>query len=83
MPPAPPARSRWRLLAPLIFVMAGLLFAISFQTAKGTDLRNDRGLPGLIDASNRTVAARQAQLERLQREIDSLTKEIFSDDDMK
>ncbi len=75
-----PARSRWRLIVPLIFVTAGLLFAISFQTAKGTDLRNDRGLPGLVDASNRTVAARQAQLERLQREIDSLTKAVAPGD---
>ena len=63
----------WRAAAPLVFALAGLLFTISFQTARGTDLRSDRCLPGLIDASTRNVAAKQAQLDGLQRQIDALT----------
>jgi uncharacterized protein YlxW (UPF0749 family) len=75
MPSArPPARSRvWRVLAPAVFAVAGLLFATSFQAARGTDLRSDRGLPGLIEAANRDVAAKSAAIENLQRELDALT----------
>ncbi len=87
MPPAPPAaaasgaapvpprrRSRaWRLLVPVVFAAAGLLFATSFQTAAGTDLRSDRTLPELIDAGNRTVDARTTRLQQVQAEIDQLT----------
>ena len=75
MPPASP-RSRpgyWRLLAPAVFALAGLLFATSFQAARGTDLRSDRGLPGLIDGANRDVAAKSAAITTLQTALDALT----------
>ena len=75
MPPASP-RSRpgyWRLLAPAVFALAGLLFATSFQAARGTDLRSDRGLPGLIDGANRDVAAKSAAITTLQTELDAHT----------
>ena len=75
MPPASP-RSRpgyWRLLAPAVFALAGLLFATSFQAARGTDLRSDRGLPGLIDGATRDVAAKSAAITTLQTELDALT----------
>lgn len=69
-----PPRSRlWKLLAPAVFAVAGLLFATSFQVARGTDLRSDRGLPGLIDAANRDVAAKSAAIVSLQAELDALT----------
>ncbi len=63
----------WRLLAPLVFAAAGLLFATSFQTAAGTGLRSDRTLPDLIEAATRDVAARSARLVTLQSEVDALT----------
>jgi len=60
-------------LAPAVFGLAGLLFATSFQAARGTDLRSDRGLPGLIDTANRDVAAKSSTIEKLQNELDALT----------
>jgi uncharacterized protein YlxW (UPF0749 family) len=66
--------SGWRVFVPVVAALAGLLFTTSFQTAKGTDLRSDRGLPGLIDTENRAVAAKADQLRALQSEIDGLTK---------
>ncbi|MBK8470704.1 MAG: DUF881 domain-containing protein [Candidatus Phosphoribacter sp.] len=70
--PTAPQRS-WRFLVPGVFALAGLLFATSFQTAGGSDLRIDRGLPGLIDQANRDVASRTALVAGLQGEIDALT----------
>jgi uncharacterized protein YlxW (UPF0749 family) len=58
---------------PAVFGLAGLLFATSFQAARGTDLRSDRGLPGLIDTANRDVAAKSSTIEKLQAELDALT----------
>ncbi len=74
--PSTPGRPRsrlWRTLAPGVFALAGLLFATSFQAARGTDLRSDRGLPGLIDSANRDVATKSATIEKLQAELDALT----------
>jgi uncharacterized protein YlxW (UPF0749 family) len=56
-----------------VFGLAGMLFATSFQAARGTDLRSDRGLPGLIDTANRDVAAKSSTIEKLQNELDALT----------
>lgn len=56
-----------------MFALAGLLFATSFQAARGTDLRSDRGLPGLIDGATRDVAAKSAAITTLQTELDALT----------
>ena len=67
------SRSIWRWMAPVIFAVAGLLFTTSFQTARGTDLRSDRGLPGLIEASARSVADKAARVTTLQTQIDELT----------
>ncbi|HRW18648.1 MAG TPA: DUF881 domain-containing protein [Dermatophilaceae bacterium] len=66
--------SVWRLLVPLVFASAGLLFSTSFQTAQGTDLRSDRGLPGLVADANREVAAKAARVQVLQAEVDALTE---------
>ena len=63
----------WRTLAPAVFAMAGLLFSTSFQAARGSDLRSDRGLPGLIESATRDVAAKSAAVDRLQQELDALT----------
>ena len=71
--PGRPQSRLWRALAPAVFGLAGLLFATSFQAARGTDLRSDRGLPGLIDTANRDVAAKSSTIEKLQKELDALT----------
>lgn len=71
--PGRPHSRLWRALAPAVFGLAGLLFATSFQAARGTDLRSDRGLPGLIDTANRDVAAKSSTIEKLQNELDALT----------
>ncbi len=65
--------SRWRLLVPVIAAGAGLLFSLSFQAARGTDLRSDRGLPGLVQETDRLVAEKSAQARLLQSEVDRLT----------
>lgn len=71
--PGRPHSRLWRALAPAVFGLAGMLFATSFQAARGTDLRSDRGLPGLIDTANRDVAAKSSTIEKLQNELDALT----------
>ena len=71
--PGRPQSRLWRALAPAVFGLAGMLFATSFQAARGTDLRSDRGLPGLIDTANRDVAAKSSTIEKLQNELDALT----------
>ena len=65
--------TRWRVVVPVVAAGAGLMFAMSFQAAQGTDLRSDRGLPGVIQATNRTVADRSAQVQTLQADVDRLT----------
>ena len=69
----PGRRSRlWTVLVPAVFALAGLLFSASFQAARGSDLRSDRGLPGLIESANRDVAAKATQVAALQTEVEQL-----------
>ncbi|MEI2732038.1 MAG: DUF881 domain-containing protein [Dermatophilaceae bacterium] len=65
--------SRWRLFVPVVAAGAGLMFSMSFQAARGTDLRSDRGLPDLIVATNRSVADKAEKVRTLQASIDELT----------
>jgi uncharacterized protein YlxW (UPF0749 family) len=75
-PPAPLARLRltWRLVVPIVTAAAGLMFAMSFQAAQGSDLRADRDLPQLIMDGDAKVSAKAAQLDALRIEVDSLSK---------
>jgi uncharacterized protein YlxW (UPF0749 family) len=67
-------RSAWSLVVPLVAVLAGVLFATSYATAHGTDLRSaGRDLPGLIGDQNRDVAAKAEQVRALQSEVDQLS----------
>ncbi|MDN5789642.1 MAG: DUF881 domain-containing protein [Micrococcales bacterium] len=68
------ARVRWRLLVPVITAAAGLMFAMSFRAAGGSDLRADRDLPGLILERNQAVASKVARLDVLQKEVESLSR---------
>ncbi len=60
---------------------AGLLFAVSADTADGTQLRADRAdLPALIRAEQSRVDAREARLEALRAEVDASTRRISRTD---
>jgi len=66
--------SRWSLVVPLVGALAGLLFATSFRTAQGTEIRSaGRDLPGLVRAQNRDVTDKVQQAQQLQRVVDALT----------
>lgn len=68
------ARLSWRLLVPVVTAAAGLLFAMSFSTAQGSDLRSERDLPALILERNEQVAQKALVLDQLQSEVDALSK---------
>ena len=61
----------WRFLVPLVAAVAGLLFATSAATARGTDLRAGRSdrLADLILRENAQVARLADRAEQLRREV--------------
>ena len=64
------ARSAWTWAVPVVTGLAGLLFATSATTARGTDLRGDRpDLPALVQA-------REAEVAREARANDALRAQI-------
>ena len=71
--PKPRPRLTWRLVVPVVTAAAGIMFAMSFQAAQGRDLRADRDLPQLIMEGDARVAAKAAQLDLLQKEVDALS----------
>jgi uncharacterized protein YlxW (UPF0749 family) len=62
---------RVRVLVPAVALLAGLLFATSAGTARGTDLRGDRRLQlsELIAAQRARLARQQATVAALHREL--------------
>ena len=81
--PAPSARRRLRrptvavvggLAVMGVFGMAGLLFAVSASTARGTQLRADRtDLAALIRSENAQRVAAEQRLADLRAQVDGLT----------
>lgn len=71
-----PARRRppWTVLVPVVTAGAGVLFAMSFETAQGSDLRAERDLPQLIVAADERVAGLTTRLGAVQKEVDALSK---------
>jgi uncharacterized protein YlxW (UPF0749 family) len=69
------ARRTWRVLVPLACAAAGLLFAASAQTARGTDLRSPESanLAGLVRTAEGQVSALTTQLGTLQTSVNGLT----------
>lgn len=66
--------TKWSFFVPVVAALAGLLFATSFQTAQGTELRTaGRDLPELVREQNRKVEATAQQVQRLQAEVDALS----------
>lgn len=72
---APRSRRRgfWTLLVPVVTAGAGIMFAMSFQAAQGSDLRADRDLPQQIVAGDALVSARAEQLDAVQKEVTALS----------
>ena len=74
MPEGRTRPSAWALVVPLVAGLAGALFATSYATAHGTELRSvGRDLPGLIADQDRDVAAKAEQVRALQSEVDQLS----------
>lgn len=68
--------SRWSSLVPVIALGAGLLFATSSTTARGTDLRSEAtGLPDVI--RERTIDNERSgkRVESLRGDVDRLTRD--------
>jgi uncharacterized protein YlxW (UPF0749 family) len=58
-----------------VLVVAGLLFVVTATTARGTQLRTDRGdAVGLVRAEQARYAAKLDELARLQREVEERTR---------
>ena len=66
----------WSAVVPLVALAAGLLFALSAATARGTDLRSSGGdLPGLIRDQTRQNTVLADRVARLRAEVDRLSAE--------
>src|SRR6476469_11090828 len=67
--------SGWTAVVPVAAAVAGLLFATSAQTSRGTDLRAS-GRTDLVDVIRHQtfeVKQRAASVQQLQAEVDRLT----------
>ena len=78
-PTKPPRRPgvAWRVLVPVVALGAGALFAVSAQTARGTDLRSPEtvDLAGTVRSTTRTVAGLDASVRVLTAQVDAATAE--------
>jgi uncharacterized protein YlxW (UPF0749 family) len=68
----------WRLLVPLVFALAGVLFVTSAESADGDDLRPARatGLTELLEAESAAAEELQAEAEALRQQIDQLSASV-------
>src|SRR5882757_6513054 len=75
VPGPPPGRSGWRVGVPVVLAMAGLLFAITANTARGTNLRSAENtrLVDLIRAAEQRNDRVSATGDRLRAEGDRLS----------
>ena len=71
--PRPPAPRRLAVAA--VFALAGLLFATSAQTSRGTDLRSeDADLGSLVAQRSRENEQRSARVSALRGEVEALSR---------
>ena len=64
----------WSAVVPLVALGAGVMFALSAATAKGTDLRSSGGdVPGLIREQTRQNAIAAQRVGTLRSEVDRLS----------
>lgn len=68
----------WAALVPVVALAAGLLFATSGQTARGTDLRGGEviELSGLISQRRAALAEQSAESAELQAQVDRLIDQV-------
>jgi uncharacterized protein YlxW (UPF0749 family) len=68
----------WRLLAPAVFMLAGVLFMTSMVSSQGTDLRAGRydDLDGLANSQARELADIRTRAAELSAEVDRLTDDL-------
>jgi len=78
LPLLPTRRGRrvtsWSYVVPLVLFLAGLLFVTTAETARGTDLRNDRRV-----ALSELIAKRQAEVDGLSRRRSRLGRSVEDD----
>ncbi len=74
------ARVSWRLLAPTVFVLAGLLFVTSAVSSGGTDLRAGgyTDLAGLASSQRREVEQLRARAAKLNEQVNALSGALGS-----
>jgi uncharacterized protein YlxW (UPF0749 family) len=72
-----PKRRVWRVLVPVACAAAGVLFAASAQTARGTDLRSPESvnLAGLVRTAENQVSGLNVQLGTIQGSVTALTND--------
>lgn len=83
MPASVPVRTRgWKIAAPLVLALCGMLLVISAKTSGGTDLRGSDLLemPDLVRAEERRVQQLAGQADDLRADIDGLTARRGDDD---
>ena len=75
-------RQVWHALVAVTAMLAGLMFATSASTARGTDLRTTRSvrLSELIRDQQRRVGALEAHATRLRRDIEAATDAVSHGD---
>src|SRR3954464_6854900 len=68
----------WRLLAPTVFVLAGVLFVTSMVSSQGTDLRAGRydDLDGLANSQARGLPASRDRATGLNAEVNRLSRDL-------
>jgi uncharacterized protein YlxW (UPF0749 family) len=74
--------TRWRVLVPVVCLVAGLGFAASARDSRGTDLRAP-GITSLADtvrSAESRVRSTDAELRTLQTQVDAAAKVAGSDD---
>lgn len=66
--------SSWQVLVPVVALLAGLLFAISSQTARGSDLRSDRAeITQVIRDRVLDIALLEQERKQLVAEVEALS----------
>ncbi|HET7328821.1 MAG TPA: DUF881 domain-containing protein [Nocardioidaceae bacterium] len=72
--------SAWRLLVPLVFAVAGVLFVTSAESADGGQLRADNAtsLTGLVQSERDDVDALREQTAELNEQIELLSSSVSS-----
>lgn len=69
--PQPRRAVGWKLVVPLVLVLAGLMFATSFRASRGTDLRSsDTQLSDVVAGADRRVKQKQQEVATLRKQVD-------------